>query len=57
MDNISITDVIKDIIKNNLKIQVTANYNGYVDVELLYDDEVIDSSTCQVITASNPLDE
>ena len=56
MDNICITDVIKDIIKYNLKIQVTANYNGYIDIELLYDDEVIDSSTCQVITNSNFLD-
>ena len=57
MYNISITDVVKDIIKNNLRIQVTANYNGYVDVELLYDDEVIDSSTCQVIISPNTLEE
>lgn len=57
MNNISITDVIKDIIKNNLKIKATSNYNGYIDIELLYDDEIIDSSTCQVTTYSNPLDE
>lgn len=57
MDNINIIDIVKDIIKNNLKIQVNADYNGYIDIKLLYDNKVIDSSTCQVITMSNPLDE
>ena len=57
MDNISITDVIEYIIKNNLKIQVTSNYNGYIDIKLLYDDEIIDSDSCQITTNDNPLDE
>lgn len=57
MDNISITDVIKDIIKNNLKIRVTTNYNGYVDIALLYDEEIIDSDSCQITTNNDPLNE
>ena len=61
MDNINIKSVIKNIIKNtiknNLKIRITADYNCYIDVELLYNDEVIDSSTCKVIISHNTLEE
>ena len=55
--NLNIEEIIKKEIVNNLRIKVTADYYGYVNVELLYDGEVISSDICQVITDFNSLDE
>lgn len=42
-EKLNIAEIVKNEIKNNLKLKVTAAYGGYVVVELLYKDEVIDS--------------
>lgn len=51
---------VKEMILNaisNLSITANADYGGYVDVKLEYDDKVISSSDCTVRTYPNPLDE
>ena len=53
----NLSELIKNEIKNNLKIKVSADYGGYVNVGLLYDGEVISSDSCQVDTDFNSLDE
>ena len=55
--NMNLSELIKNEIKNNFKVKVSADYGGYVNVELLYDGEVISSDFCQVITDFNSLDE
>ena len=55
--NMNLSELIKNEIKNNFKVKVSADYGGYVNVELLYDGEVISSDVCQVITDFNSLDE
>ena len=55
--NMNFSELIKNEIKNNFKVKVSADYGGYVNVELLYDGEVISSDFCQVITDFNSLDE
>lgn len=55
--NMNLSELIKNEIKNNFKVKVNADYGGYVNVELLYDGEVISSDVCQVITDFNSLDE
>ncbi len=42
-EKLNIGDIVKDEIKNNLKVKIRKEDNGYVVVELLYNDEVIDS--------------
>ena len=54
--NINIEKIIEEEIKKNLKIKVTTDYYGYVNVELLYKGEIISEDTCKVTTDSNPLD-
>ena len=55
--HLNLSELIKNEIKNNFKVKVSADYGGYVNVELLYNDEVISSDACQVITDFNSLDE
>ena len=55
--HLNLSELIKNELKNNFKVKVSADYGGYVNVELLYDDEVISSDVCQVITDFNSLDE
>ena len=55
--NMNLSELIKNEIKNNFKVKVSTDYGGYVNVELLYDGEVISSDVCQVITDFNSLDE
>lgn len=55
--NMNLSELIKNEIKNNFKVKVSVDYGGYVNVELLYDGEVISSDVCQVITDFNSLDE
>ena len=43
-EKLNIAEIVKNEIKNNLKLKVTAAYGGYVQVDLLYNGEVIDSS-------------
>ena len=50
-------EMLEKEIKNNLKVKITSDYGGYVEVNLLYKGEVIDSDVCQVTTDFNPLDE
>lgn len=52
----SIKKIIEEEIKKNLRIKVTADYYGYVNVELLYKGDTISEDTCKVTTDSNPLD-
>ena len=54
--NLNIEEIIEKEIVNNLRIKVTADYYGYVNVELLYKGEIISEDTCKVTTDSNPLD-
>ncbi len=56
-NNLNLSELIKNEIKNNFKVKVSADYGGYVNVELLYDGEVISSDACQVITDFNSLNE
>lgn len=42
-EKLNIGDIVKDEIKNNLKVKIRKEDNGYVVVELLYKNEVIDS--------------
>ena len=56
-ENLNIEEIIEKEIVNNLKIKVTANYYGYINVELLYKGEIISEDTCKVTTDSNPLDD
>lgn len=56
MDN-NIEKIIEEEIKKNLRIKITTDYYGYVNVELLYKDAVISIDDCLVTTNSNPLDE
>lgn len=51
----SIKKIIEEEIKKNLRIKVTADYYGYVNVELLYKNAVISEDDCQVTTDSYPL--
>ena len=55
--NISIEKIIEEEIKKNLNIKITADYYEYVNVELLYKEEIISEDTCKVTTDSNPLDD
>ena len=55
--HLNLSELIKNEIKNNFKVKVSADYGGYVNVELLYDGEVISSDSCQVDTDFNSLDE
>ena len=52
----SIKKIIEEEIKKNLRIKVTTDYDGYVEVKLLYKGDTISEGTCQVTTDSNPLD-
>lgn len=54
--NLNIADLVKAEIKEHLHVKVTTDYGGHVEVELLYDDDVIDSACDWVVTDSNPLD-
>ena len=54
--NLNIEEIIEKEIVNNLRIKVTADYYGYVNVELLYKGKIISEDTCEVTTDSNPLD-
>ena len=56
-ENLNIEEIIEKEIVNNLKIKVTADYYGYINVELLYKGEIISEDTCKVTTDSNPLDD
>ena len=56
-ENLNIEEIIEKEIVNNLKIKVTADYYGYINVELLYKGEIITEDTCKVTTDSNPLDD
>ena len=42
-EKLNVAEIVKDEIKNNLKVKIRKEDNGYVVVELLYKDEVIDS--------------
>ena len=42
-EKLNIAEIVKDEIMNNLKVKIRKEDNGYVVVELLYKDEVIDS--------------
>lgn len=42
-EKLNIAEIVKDEIKNNLKVKIRKEDSGYVVVELLYKDEVIDS--------------
>ena len=48
-------DFIEEEIKKNLRIRITADYDGWVQAKLLYKGEIIDEDTCQVITDSPTL--
>lgn len=50
-------EMLEKEIKNNLKVKITSDYGGYVEVNILYKGEVIDSDVCQVTTDFNTLDE
>ena len=50
-------EMLENELKKNLKLKITSDYGGYVEVNLLYKGEVIDSDVCQVTTDFNPLDE
>lgn len=54
--NISIEKIIEEEIKKNLNIKITADYYRYVNVELLYKEEIISEDTCKVTIDSNSLD-
>jgi hypothetical protein len=54
--NIDISDIIKEELKKHLRVHINTDYLGYVEVELRYDNEVIDNASSQVITDVNPLD-
>lgn len=43
-EKLSIAEIVKNEIINNLKVKVTAAYGGYIQVDLLYNGKVIDSS-------------
>ena len=49
-------DVIK-LIMENLKINVSGGYNGFIDCELYFGDCFICSSSCNVSCDNNPMDE
>ena len=49
-------EMLENEIKNNLKVRIKSDYGGYVEVNLLYKGEVIDSDVCQVITDFDPLE-
>lgn len=42
-EKLNVAEIVKDEIMNNLKVKIRKEDNGYVVVELLYKDEVIDS--------------
>ena len=54
-ENLNFAEMLKNELKNNLKVKITSDYGGYVEVNLLYKGEVIDSDACQVINDFNPL--
>ena len=55
-ENSNLVEMLENELKNNLKVKITSDYGGYVEVNLLYKGEVIDSDVCQITTDFNPLD-
>ena len=53
---VNLKELIENEIKDNLKVKIRPEDGGYVVVELLYKDEVIDSDW-MVDLDLNPLDE
>lgn len=56
-NNLNLQELIKNEIIKNLNIKITSEDGGYVTVDLLYNDEVINSDWCKVNMDYNPLDE
>lgn len=52
----SFAEMLENELKKNLKVKIKSDYGGYVEVNLLYKGQVIDSDYCDVITNYNPLD-